>query len=131
MASMGLDYTFSNSLWLQCEVLYSGFAKEFNIYNFLQLFSSDMNVKNIGFTPWSIFGSATYPITPLINVSLAGMYYPDWNGFYIGPSFDFSITNNLKGSLIFQGFSAELKDPFGNTSRQNTAIAYARIKFSF
>ncbi len=131
LASLGLDYTFGNSLWLQGEILYSGFAKDLKIYNFLQIFSSGMNVKTIGFTEWSWFGSLSYPLTPLINASFAGMYYPDWKGFYLGPSFDFSINNNLKASLIFQGFSAELEDPAGNTSRQNTYIGYGRIKYSF
>lgn len=131
LASIGLDYTFANSFWLQGEVLYSGFAKDRKIYNFLQIFSSNMNVKNIGFTQWAIFGSASYPITPLINASFAGMYYPDWKGFFIGPSFDFSLTGNLKASLIFQGFSAELEDPMGMVSRQNTIIGYARMKYSF
>lgn len=131
LISSGLDYTFGNSLWLQGEVLYSGFAEHNKIYSFLQIFSSDMNIKNIGFTKWSIFGSASYPLTPLINLSFAGMYYPDWKGFYLGPSIDLSLKDNLKASLIFQGFSAELEDPFGSSDRQNTFIGYARIKYSF
>jgi hypothetical protein len=131
LASVGLDYTFGNSLWIQAEALYSGFAKEMNINNFLQIFSSDMNVKNIGFTEWSLFTSLSYPVSPLVNVSLAGMYYPDWKGFYVGPSIEISATNNLAVSLIFQGFSAELEDFLGNTSRQNTYIGYGRVKFSF
>ena len=131
LASAGLDYTFGNSLWLQAEALYSGFAKDLNIYNFLQIFSSDMNVKNIGFTEWSIFASISFPPNPLLNLSLAGMYYPEWKGFYVGPSAEISISNNLNASLIFQAFSAELEDPFGLSSRQNTYIGYARFKFSF
>jgi hypothetical protein len=59
------------------------------------------------------------------------MYYPDWKGFYLGPSAELSVTNNLSASLIFQGFSAALADPMGITSRQNTYIGYARLKYSF
>lgn len=131
LASAGLDYTFGESLWLQGEVLYSGFAKKRNISSFIQMFSADMNVKNIGFTEWSLFASLTYPVSPLINVNLAGMYYPLWKGFYLGPSFEFSVVENVAASLILQGFSAELEDPYGTISRQNTAIAYARLKYSF
>lgn len=131
LTSLGLDYTFGNSLWLQAEVLYSGFANEYKVYNFLQLFASDMDVKKLGFTEWTLFASTSYPLTPLINVSLAGMYYPEWKGYYLGPTFDFSLSNNLKVSLIFQGFSAELEDFYGVVERQNTYIGYARLKWNF
>lgn len=129
--SAGLDHTFGNSLWLQTEVLYSAFAKDIQVYNFLQLFGTDMNVKRIGFTEWSLFASLSYPVNPLLNASLAGMYYPEWKGFYLGPSVDLSVANNLQASMIFQGFSAELEDLQGNSSRQNTFIGYLRLKWSF
>ncbi len=131
LLSAGFDHTFGNSLWLQTEMLYSAFAKDLQVYNFLQLFGTDMNIKRIGFTEWSLFASLSYPITPLLNASLAGMYFPDWKGFYIGPSADLSLGNNLQASLIFQGFSAELEDLQGNAERQNTYIGYLRLKWSF
>jgi hypothetical protein len=131
MGSVGLDYTFANSLWLQTEVLYSSFASNREASGFLQLFSNEMNVKNLGFTEWSIFGSVSYPFTPLFNGSLAAIYFPDWKGFFIGPSFDLSLTNNLKASLIAQVFSAELTDPLGTIARQNTQVGYLRLKWSF
>ncbi|HKK61738.1 MAG TPA: hypothetical protein VJ951_04210 [Bacteroidales bacterium] len=129
--SVGLDYTFGNSIWLQSEVLYSGFAEDQDIYSLSGALSSDMSVKKLGFNTWTLFSSISYPITPLINTSLAGMYYPEWKGFFIGPSIEASIGNNLKGSLIFQGFSAKIEDPFGQEKRQNTSIGYIRLKWSF
>jgi len=131
MFSVGADHTFGNSLWLQTEILYSAFAKEMQINNFMQLFGTDMNIKRIGFTEWSLFTSLSFPINPLLNASLAGMYFPDWKGFFLGPSVDLSLGNNLKTSMIFQGFSAALEDLQGNTERQNTFIGYLRIKWSF
>ncbi|MCF8224720.1 MAG: hypothetical protein K9J30_02450 [Bacteroidales bacterium] len=131
MVSVGLDYTFSNSLWLRGELLYSGFADKFDIYSLTHILAADMNVKNLGFTEWSLFSSISYPVNPLFNISVAGIYYPEWKGFYLGPSFDYSLANNLSASLIFQGFSAKLEDPLGNTARENTFIGYARIKWSF
>jgi hypothetical protein len=131
LISAGLDYTFGNSLGIQGEVLYSGFAKEQNVSNFMQVLGSKMSVKSIGLTEFSIFGSVSYPLSPLINASLAGIYFPDWKGIFIGPSFDFSITGTLKASLIFQTFSLELPDPSGISSRHNTFIGYARMRWSF
>lgn len=131
LISAGIDHTFSNSLWLRSEILYSGFARDREIYNFMQILGSDMDVKQIGFTEWSVFTSLSYPITPLINASLAGIWFPSWKGYYIGPSIDFSLSNNISASLISQVFSAELADPAGQVSRQNTWVGYARIKWSF
>lgn len=131
LATIGLDYTFSSSLFIQTEVLYSGFAKNRSIYNMMQVFSSNMNVKNLAFTEWSVFANVSYPITPLISGSLAAMYYVEWKGFYLGPSVDISLLDNLAISLIFQGFSVELEDTVGNMDRQNTYVGYARLKWSF
>jgi hypothetical protein len=131
MLSVGSDYTFASSLWIQGEVLYSGFAKDVNSFNLLQLMGSDINIKNLGFSEWSIFSSISYPITPLINASLAGMYFPGLKGFYIGPSFDFSLSDNLAASLIIQEFSMEQENFAGSLERNNIFIGYARIKWSF
>lgn len=131
MVSLGFDRTFGSSLWIQGEVLYSGFAKDQTIHSLMQMLGANMNIKRLGFTQWSLFGSVSYPFTPLINASLAGIYFPEWKGFYLGPSFEFSLSNSVSASLIMQAFSAELEDPSGMPQRENTYIAYARIKWSF
>jgi len=129
--STGFDHTFGNLLWVQTEVLYSTFAEEMQVYNFLELLGTDLSIKRIGFNKWSFFASLSYPINPLLNASLAGMYYPDWKGFFLGPSVDLSVSNNLKASMIFQGFSAELENIQGNLHRQNTFIGYLRLNWNF
>jgi hypothetical protein len=131
LVSAGLDYTFSNSLSFRTEFLYSGFARNSEISSFIEILGADMNVKSIGFTEWSIFGSISYPFTPLINFTTAGMYFPEWKGLFFGPSFDVSLSNNLTSSIILQGFSAEIKGFSGNLTRQNTFIGYLRMKWSF
>jgi hypothetical protein len=116
---------------LQLEGLYSGFAKEMNMYSFLQFYSGALDVKNLAFTEWSIFGSLSYPFTPLINGSFASMWFPEWKGVYLGPSFDFSLKNNLQLSLIFQYFSARFDLPQGGSDRQNNSFVFLRFKESF
>ncbi len=131
LVSTGIDHTFSNSLWMQAEVLYSGFAREHEIQNFMQILGSDMDVRQIGFTKWSVFTSLSFPVTPLLNASLAGIWFPSWKGYYIGPSVDLSLSNNISASLISQLFSAEQPNPVGERTRQTTWVGYARIKWSF
>ncbi|MGW8314257.1 MAG: hypothetical protein ACWGNV_01565 [Bacteroidales bacterium] len=129
--SIGVDYTFSNSLWLQFEGLYSSFAKDLNVYSFLQFYGGNLDVKSLGFTPWSVFASLSYPFTPLINGGFATIWYPEWKGFYLGPSVELSLVNNLELSLIFQHFTAELEDPSGGTHRENNTFGFLRLKWNF
>jgi hypothetical protein len=131
MASTGFDYTFSNSLWIQVEGLYSAFAKNLDIYNFLQFYSGSLDVKNLGFTEWSFFASLSYPFTPLFNGGFAAIFYPEWKGFYLGPSIDISINDNLGLSLIVQYFSAEFDNPSGGNSRENNTFGFLKFKWSF
>lgn len=131
MASSGFDYTFSNSLSIQVEGLYSAFAKNLDIYNFLQFYSGSLDVKNLGFTEWSFFANLSYPFTPLLNGGFAAIFYPKWKGFYLGPSLDISINGNLGLSLIVQYFSAEFDNPSVNNSRENNTFGFLKFKWSF
>ena len=131
MASAGFDYTFSNSLWIQVEGLYSAFAKDLDVYSFLQFYSGNLDVKSLGFTEWSFFSSVSYPFTPLINGGFAAIFYPDWKGYYLGPSFDLSLNSNMDLSLILQHFSAEFDNPNGSLSRQNNTFGFLRFKWNF
>lgn len=131
LISTGFDYTFSNSLWIQAEGLYSAFARELDIYSFMQFYSGAMDVKKIGFTPWAFFSSLSFPFTPLINGGFAAIYYPAWKGFYLGPSIDLSLKSNFDLSLIVQHFSAEFDNPFGNNDRENFTFGFLRLKWNF
>jgi len=131
MSSLGLDYTFSSSLMIQAEGLYSAFAKEMDINSFLQFYSGSLDVKNLGFTPWSFFVNVSYPLTPLLTGAFATIWYPDWNGVYLGPSFDLSLNSNLDLSLILQYFTAEFENPSGANYRENNTFGFLRFKWSF
>jgi hypothetical protein len=131
LISTGFDYTFPNSLWIQVEGLYSAFSKELDIYSFLQFYSGNLDVKNLGFTPWSFFASVSYPFNPLISGGFATIWYPEWKGFYMGPSMDLSLVNNLDLSLILQYFTAEFDQPGGDSQRENNTFGFLRFKWSF
>ncbi len=131
MASTGFDYTFSNSLMIQVEGLYSAFAKEMDINNFLQFYGGNMDVKTLGFTPWTFFLNVSYPITPLLTASFASMWYPSWDGYFLGPSLDLSIRSNMALSLIFQHFSAEFENASGSLLRSNNTFGFLRFKWNF
>jgi len=131
MTSVGFDYTFSNSLWVQVEGLYSSFAKDLDVNSFLQFYSGNLDVKSLGFTEWSFFSSLSYPITPLVTGGFAAIYYPAWKGIYLGPNVALSLNSNFELSLILQHFSAEFDNPAGTSNREKNTFGFLRFKWSF
>jgi hypothetical protein len=60
------------------------------------------------------------------------MYYPKIRGYFIGPTFDYSFTDNLFASIVVQTFSGEMKDPITlENNRMNATYAFLRLKWSF
>ncbi len=129
IASIGTDYVFSNSLFLNLEILLS------NVENpsFSQLFNqlnAGQGVKNLAYSNFSVLVSASYPITPLLNGTLSSMYMAGINGFFIGPSLTYSLGDNLDMTALLQTFGFELEQP-GKTTFENLNTIMLRFKYNF
>lgn len=127
-ADIGTFYTFENSLTIRFEAYYNEFMKDVKTTNLFELFSSDLSIKNISFSEWSFMGSVSYPITPLFNASFAIMHYPDLDGWFIGPSLDYSLSENLKAAFHYQDFSGNF---MGDGDNKHFRIGSLRFKYSF
>jgi hypothetical protein len=90
------------------------------------LYIGNLSTKQIAFSEFSAFGSYSYPVSPLINISLSAMWFPDMNGYYAGPSFDYSFSENAGLSLIWQHFENRV-----NGIRTGINMGFLRVKFSF
>lgn len=132
VATASLDYTFGNSLNIMAQVLYSEITKDNPISNFATFYSANLNAKYLSFTEWNMFVSAKYPLTPLLNISLAGMYYPNMNGVFLNPGIDYSLSDNMEFSFVYQYFKGESKSPLtGLKQSQQFNFAFLRLKRSF
>ncbi|MCK4919868.1 MAG: hypothetical protein KAS71_02405 [Bacteroidales bacterium] len=127
-SSISLDYTFGNSIYIQAEGLFSILPDNFNINSFMEYYQGPLTVKNLSFSKWNWFAQMSYPITPLLNMSIAGMYFPDLKWFYAGPSMAYSLKDNTELSLISQVFSGEFSE---SGDRSQMYFAFLRYKFSF
>ncbi len=127
LTSVEYDYTFRNSIFIQFEGFYN--SNTTNIINLLlsQLNPELLSAKNPFLNGFSIFGNIAYPFTPLVNVSLAGIYNPSNRMVFIIPDLTFSLMNNLDLSIIAQSFQSY--DPAVAALLQ-TAI-FIRLKGSF
>lgn len=132
LASVGADYSFANSLMLQFEMLYSKMPDGTGGSSFYEYFGETLSVKNLAFSEWNLFGQASYPVTPLLNTSFSGMYFPEMKGFYIGPTIEYSLTENIGLSFILQYFEGEMPDlQTQEVSRQSISLAFLRFKGNF
>ena len=131
-ATVSLDYMFNNSLNITAQVLYTEITKDNPITNFATFYTSNLNAKYLSFTPWNIFGSVQYPVTPLFNVTMAAMYYPKIDGYFLNPSFDYSLSDNLEFSFIYQFFKGKFPNPLtGLNEKQQINFAFLRFKLNF
>ena len=127
LSSIEYDYTFRNSIFIQFEGFYN--SNPINSVNVLvnQFNPGLLNAKNPFLNGYSIFGTISYPATPLISISLACIYNPSNKMYFIIPTFTFSLMNNLDLSLIAQSFQSY--DPVTVSSSQTSV--FIRLKGSF
>jgi len=134
LATIGADYTFLNSLAFTFQMFYNQLPSSYQPENLLSVYQAPISPKTLSFTEWNIFLMGSYPITPLLDASLAGMYYPDLNGFFIGPTLNYNVKQNIDLSLFIQYFNGRFKNtgPLKNENLYFQAfLGICRLKWSF
>lgn len=122
--TVGFDKVFKNNSIAQMQVMYCNNPPDLS--GFSSLYSGNMSTKDLAFSRFSAFGQFSYPVTPLLNVSISAMWFPDLKGYFAGPSIDYSLAENIDFSLFWQHFDSRMS---GNRTRIN--IGFLRLKYSF
>ena len=125
IGGVSADYVFQNSLSLQCEFLYSQNAGD-QTTDLFEYYNKDLSAKTMALSEYSLMTSVTYPFTPLLSGTFSTMYFPDSEGYFAGPSIDYSLTNNLSLSMLSQYFDINMG---GNKIK--LTMAFLRIKGNF
>ena len=125
--ALSLDYSFKNSLYILGEGIYNGFSDKIPVDGLGQYYFMPLSVKTLTFSKFSCLLQVSYPITPLFKGSVSTMWYPSVNGFYAGPTLEYSLKNNLDLSVIDQFFTVE----FMEGQRDKLNMLYARLRWSF
>lgn len=131
VSSFALDYTFSNELYLSTEFLYQQ-IKQLNLVDFNSFYTGTRNAKSLSDFKYNAVAQVSYPITPILNVSFAGMYFwqNDFKGFYTFPMLSFSASNAIELSLMYQLFMFKEKR-ITNNEWLNAQLGFFRFKWSF
>ena len=122
--TFGFDKTFKNNSMAQVQLMICN--NPVDPENFSQFYYGTLSAKELAFSKFTAFGSFTWPVTPLFNASLSAMWFPDMNGYYAGPAFDYSIAENVDLSLYWQHFDSKTA-----TSEEKINIGFLRVKISF
>ncbi len=120
----GFDRVFKNNSISQLQLMYCNNPEDMT--GFSSLYAGNMSAKDLAFSRFSAFGQFSYPVTPLLNVSVSAMWFPDLNGYFAGNSVDYSLAENIDFSLLLQHF---LSKSGGDKTRIN--IGFLRLKYSF
>lgn len=126
VASAGIDYSFKNGLFVQAEFLYNQ-QKGDGINSFNQYYYMPLTAKNLSFTEHNLFVQASYPFNPLLNGTLSVMYFPEMEGFFLGPAASLSLKDNLELSLNIQTFHGK----FSGGDAQDFTMSFLRLKGNF
>jgi hypothetical protein len=124
MLTAGLDKVLKDNSMIQAQVMYCNNPLELN--NFESFYSGNLSSKDLAFSQFSAFGQFTWAASPLLNLSLSLMWLPDLDGYFAGPSLDFSLAGNLDFSLLLQHFNAVMND-----EKSRVSIGFLRLKYSF
>lgn len=127
VASISADYTFQNSLYIHSSVLYNSHGEKGNAGGLNFFFNNNLSAKYLSFAQYSLFGQCSYPVTPLFSASLSGIINPNDGSWYFGPSFTYSLQNNLELMTTGQLFFGKEGSEFGDIGQ----LFFARLKWSF
>jgi len=131
LSSVSVDGMFYKSWYLIAEILYRWEQNPAPEKTLMDYYYAPASVKDLAFADISALVQLSVPVTPLFNISLAAMGLPG-KGFYLGPSFSFSLSNNLEASLISQIFSGRFsKFDRGPEIRQTFYLNFFRLKWNF
>ena len=120
----GLDKVFEDNSVAQIQVMYCN--NPLKVTDFTSFYAGNLSAKDLAFSGFSAFSQFSWAATPLINVGISAMWFPDLKGYFAGPSVDCSLAENVDLSAIWQHFKSEIG---GSGTRIN--MAFLRFKYSF
>ncbi|MBI1341480.1 MAG: hypothetical protein GC171_00960 [Terrimonas sp.] len=126
-ASLGINYTFPGSLYLQGSYLLNSGGRQQGDSLSADFFLNNVSAKSLSPARHSIFTEIAYNFTPLIRGDLSGIINPNDGSFFIGPFMTFSLSNTvefLTGGQLFFGKASSLYGNFGK-------LFFIRLKWSF
>jgi len=124
LVTTGFDRIFKDNSMSQIQLMYCNNPLELD--DFSSFYSGNLSSKNLAFSKFSAFGQFTWAASPLLNLTLSAMWFPDLEGYFAGPSMDYSLAENIDFSLLWQHFNSEISE-----KRTRINLGFLRLKYNF
>ena len=124
-ASLAFDYSFKKGFYVSSGYLFNSNGRSNGSIS--DLFSFELSAKNLYPYKHAIFTQGSYPMTPLLNGSLALIYSPvEAHALFLNPFISYSIASNWSLDMIGQIV-------FNKVEQYESPIQaiFLRIKYSF
>jgi hypothetical protein len=115
-----------NSLYLHAAILYNSHGATGKAGG-RSFFDQNISAKMLSLARYNLFGQITYPVTPLFSSGFSGIVNPCDGSWYAGPTFTYSIGNNLEFMLTGQLFYGDEGTEYGDYGK----AVYGRLKWAF
>lgn len=127
LGSISFDYAINSKWSAQLEFLYNDPDNLIDLtLGTISLYSAPVTSKTLSFSEYNLFGSINYLVSPILTFNISGIYYTDYNGFFLMPDVEISVSRNLNASLMYQYFNFEIEN-----KREAAGMAFARLKWNF
>lgn len=124
LATVGVDRVFSDRVTTMVQVMYS--SNPIDPGSFTELYEGSLSARQLAFSEFSTAGQFTYSPLPLLNLSLSGIWFPGLNGFYAGPSVDWSMAENVDFTFLWQHFTSDIAE-----ERIKINLGFLRFRYNF
>ncbi|MEX0779984.1 MAG: DUF1302 family protein [Balneolales bacterium] len=121
--AVSADHMYDNSMYLVIEALYNqkGGQDEF------VLIGERLSADNPSFSKYQLSSQISYPVSPILNASVATIIYPDEEAVFISPSFTYSVLQDLDLNFLVQVFSGAGDSSFSNAGN----VVVGSLRWSF
>jgi hypothetical protein len=124
VATTGFEKVFADNSMAQLQVMYCN--NPVPVTDFGSFYMGTLSAKELAFSRFTAFGQFSWAVTPLVRIGLSGMWFPDLKGYYTGPTFDYSLSENINFSIIWQQFRGR-----SDSKKLRLNIGFLRLKYSF
>jgi hypothetical protein len=124
IATLGIDKAFSDKVTTLAQVMYSD--NPVDLTGFTELYGGGLTARQLAFSKFSAAAQVAWTPVPLLSISLAAIWFPDLDGFYAGPSVDFSMAENVDLTILWQHFNSTISE-----SETKLNMGFLRFRYSF
>lgn len=127
LATISFNYNFANSLYLHASYLYNSQGTTGKAGRGFFVMMDNITALDYTLSMGQVFAQISYPLTPLIQLDMSGIMNPYDGSFYLGPSVNFSLTEDISLFLIAQTFFGDSGSEYGDYGQ----MYFARISWNF